>query len=42
MVADSANAFQQYLFQDLFQAPFPGPKNPKFKFIDLFIPQHPI
>ena len=36
MVADSANAFQQYLFPDLFQAPFPGPKNPKFKFIDLF------
>ena len=36
MVADSANAFLQYLFPDLFQAPFPGPKNPKFKFIDLF------
>ena len=36
MVTDSANAFQQYLFPDLFQAPFPGPKNPKFKFIDLF------
>src|SRR5574344_1088291 len=36
MVAASANAFQQYLFPDLFQAPFPGPKNPKFKFIDLF------
>lgn len=36
MVTDSANAFQQYLFTDLFQAPFPGPKNPKFKFIDLF------
>lgn len=36
MVADSANAFQQYLFPDLFQAPFPGPNNPKFKFIDLF------
>ena len=36
IVADSANAFQQYLFSDLFQVPFPGPKNPKFKFIDLF------
>lgn len=36
MVADNANAFQQYLFPDLFQAPFPGPQNPKFKFIDLF------
>ena len=36
MVADSAIAFQQYLFPDLFQAPFPGPKTPKFKFIDLF------
>ena len=36
MVADNANAFQQYLFPDLFQAPFPGPKNPKFRFIDLF------
>lgn len=35
-LADSANSFQQYLFPDLFQAPFPGPKNPKFKFIDLF------
>ena len=36
MAADNANAFQQYLFPDLFQAPFPGPKNPKFRFIDLF------
>lgn len=36
MVADSANAFQQYLFNDLFQVPFPAPSNPKFKFIDLF------
>ena len=36
MVADSAIVFQQYLFPDLFQAPFPGPKTPKFKFIDLF------
>lgn len=36
IVADSANAFQQYLFPSLFLPPFPGPKNPKFKFIDLF------
>lgn len=36
VVAETAHAFQQYLFPDLFQAPFPGPKNPKFKFIDLF------
>lgn len=36
VVAETANVFQQYLFPDLFQAPFPGPMNPKFKFIDLF------
>ena len=36
MVEDSTNAFQHFLFPDLFQAPFPGPKNPKFTFIDLF------
>ena len=36
MVAESACALQQYLFTDLFQAPFPAPANPKFKFIDLF------
>lgn len=35
-VADSLNALQLYLFPDLFEAPFPSPKNPKFKFIDLF------
>lgn len=36
MVAEPSYAFQQYLFPDLFHVPFPGPKNPKFKFIDLF------
>lgn len=36
LVAESNNVFQQYLFPDMFQVPFPGPKNPKFKFIDLF------
>ncbi|MBQ0016235.1 MAG: DNA cytosine methyltransferase [Bacteroidales bacterium] len=36
IVSDCGNAFQQYLFPDLFQVPFPRPKNPKFKFIDLF------
>lgn len=35
-VSDSAIAYQTYLFPDLFQAPFPGPKEPKFTFIDLF------
>ena len=36
VVEETNNAYQQYLFPDLFQAPFPGPKKPKFKFIDLF------
>lgn len=36
MVGDSRVAIQQYLFPDLFQAPFQTPKNPKFTFIDLF------
>lgn len=36
VVGEANNAYQQYLFPDLFQAPFPGPENPKFKFIDLF------
>lgn len=36
MVAESANAYQQYLFPDLFQAPFQPQSKPKFKFIDLF------
>ena len=35
-VSDSANAYQTYLFPDLFQAPFQAPKDPKFTFIDLF------
>ena len=36
MVAESSVAMQQYLFPDLFQAPFQAPHNPKFTFIDLF------
>ena len=36
MVADSCNVFQQYLFPNMFQVPFPSPLNPEFKFIDLF------
>ena len=35
-VADSYDAMQQYLFPDLFHAPFQSPANPTFKFIDLF------
>lgn len=35
-VAESAAGHQAYLFPDLFQAPFQGPKEPKFTFIDLF------
>lgn len=30
------SAFQYSLFQDIFKAPFAGPENPKFTFIDLF------
>lgn len=30
------NAVQLDMFQDLFDVPFPAPKNPKFTFIDLF------
>ena len=36
IVAESPTAMQQYLFPDLFHAPFQAPKNPKFTFIDLF------
>ena len=36
MVAESSVAMQQYLFPDLFQAPFQAPHTPKFTFIDLF------
>lgn len=35
-VAESAVAMQQYLFPDLFKAPFQAPQHPKFTFIDLF------
>lgn len=35
-VAESDIGKQTYLFPELFQAPFQGPKNPKFTFIDLF------
>jgi DNA (cytosine-5)-methyltransferase 1 len=35
-VAESDSFFQQYLFQDVYQAPFQASDNPKFKFIDLF------
>jgi len=35
-VSDTSIGFQQFLFPDLFETPFPGPKEPKFKFIDLF------
>lgn len=34
--AESSVAMQQYLFPDLFQAPFQAPQHPKFTFIDLF------
>ena len=33
---ESDSAIQQYLFPDLYDAPFKAPQNPKFKFIDLF------
>ena len=35
-VAESESALQQYLFPDLFRAPFKTPDNPSFTFIDLF------
>lgn len=35
-VSESTNAYQAYLFPELFQAPFLAPQNPKFTFIDLF------
>ena len=35
-VKESALAYQQYLFPDLFEAPFQPPTNAKFTFIDLF------
>lgn len=36
MAAEPDYTYQQCLFPELFQIPFPGPKEPKFKFIDLF------
>ena len=36
LVNETPSALQGYLFPDLFQAPFPAPKNSKFTFIDLF------
>ncbi len=35
-IVSEPSALQYSLFQDIFQAPFPGPENPKFTFIDLF------
>jgi len=35
-VRENADAFQTYLFNDLFDVPFPAPQNPRFTFIDLF------
>ena len=36
IVAEPRIAMQQYLFPDMFQAPFQPPTNPRFTFIDLF------
>src|SRR5574344_2656622 len=36
IVADDADAFQTYLFNDLFEVPFPTPERPRFTFIDRF------
>lgn len=36
VVSDDDTCFQQYLFPDLYQAPFQAPENPEFSFIDLF------
>ena len=35
-IVTEPNALQYSLFEDVFKAPFPGPDNPKFTFIDLF------
>lgn len=35
-IVKESDSFQQYLFADIFKAPFPGPINPNFTFIDLF------
>lgn len=36
VACEPLSPFQRSLFEDLNDAPFPGPKNPKFTFIDLF------
>lgn len=36
IAADNQDAFQTYLFNDLFDVPFSSPANPGFTFIDLF------
>src|SRR5574344_818156 len=36
LVADSADSFQTYLFNNMFDVPFPTPDSPRFTFIDLF------
>ncbi len=36
VVCEPISPFQRSLFDDLGMVPFPGPKNPKFTFIDLF------
>lgn len=35
-VVEDYNVFQQSLFHDILDVPFPGPREPKFTFIDLF------
>lgn len=35
-VLSEPSTFQYSLFEDVYKAPFPGPVNPKFTFIDLF------
>ncbi|MDD7303199.1 MAG: DNA cytosine methyltransferase [Bacteroidaceae bacterium] len=35
-VSESNDALQRYLFSDVLNVPFPGPRQAKFKFIDLF------
>lgn len=35
-VCEDTGAFQTYLFNDMFDVPFPAPEHPRFTFIDLF------
>ena len=35
-LAENDDAYQAYLFPDLYNAPFQAPRNPEFSFIDLF------